>query len=134
MNLKVTQPEGKQCLCLNGQLTANCPTVLNNIAGSSQNTSDKPSDSNEKGKTYTYDPTKPVGEACNENGTLRETSELEWPDSPTEPNAFEFHGVDSNMSNAWDLENGNVWDTWNLENSNEPRASEVVSNWRPSLC
>jgi hypothetical protein len=29
------------------------------------------------------DTSKPVGDACREDGTLKEASEMEWPDSPT---------------------------------------------------
>ena len=32
------------------------------------------------------DMSKPVWDACREDGTLKDTSELEWPDSPTEYN------------------------------------------------
>jgi hypothetical protein len=32
------------------------------------------------------DNSKPVGDACREDGTLKDASELDWPDSPTEYN------------------------------------------------
>jgi len=95
---------------------------LNSIAGSSRNTSDQSSGLNEKGNTYQKDPTKSVGEACNEDGTLKDASELEWPYSPTERNGFESPDSDS----------GKPWDTWNLENDDAPTPS-VVSNCWPSL-
>ena len=39
--------------------------------------------SNEHENTYLMDTSKPVGDACREDGTLKEASEMEWPDSPT---------------------------------------------------
>ena len=51
--------------------------------GSSKNKSDELMDTNE-GKTYLRDMTKPVGNACRDDGTLKDADELEWPDSPTE--------------------------------------------------
>ena len=47
-------------------------------------------DTNE-GKTYLRDTTKPVGDACRDDGTLKDADEMEWPNSPTEleaPNDF----------------------------------------------
>ena len=32
------------------------------------------------------DTSKPVGDACREDGTLKDASEMEWPDLPTEHN------------------------------------------------
>jgi len=32
------------------------------------------------------DTSKPVGDACRVDGTLKDASEMEWPDSPTEQN------------------------------------------------
>ncbi len=105
-----SQKVSKICLCR--QLRANCATVP------SKNILDKSSGSNEKGKTYEKDHTKPDGEACNDDGTLKEASELEWPDSPTAPIAFGFqYGNDSDSG---------------LENHNAPRVS-IVSNRRPTL-
>jgi hypothetical protein len=40
-------------------------------------------DGEENGKTYFRDATKPVGDACRDDGTLKKASELDWPDSPT---------------------------------------------------
>ena len=64
------------------------------------------------------DQTKPDGKACNEDGTLKDASKLEWPDSPTQPCAFGLQDGD-------DLDG--VWDHWNLDDNNEPGTS-VVSN------
>jgi hypothetical protein len=99
-------------ICICRWLRANCSTVP------SENLSDKSSGSNEKGKTYEKDITKPDGDACNEDGTLKDASELEWPDSPTAPIAFGFQ-------DGYDSDSG-------LEDNNASRAS-IVSNWRPSL-
>ena len=36
--------------------------------------------------TYFKDASKPDGDTCHEDGTLKDASEMEWPDSPSEPN------------------------------------------------
>ena len=54
------------------------------LEGSSKKKNSDLQDINEKGKTHMRDFTKPVGDACREDGTLKDASELEWPDSPTE--------------------------------------------------
>jgi hypothetical protein len=36
-----------------------------------------------KGKAHMRDMTKPVGDACRDDGTLKEANEMVWPDSPT---------------------------------------------------
>ena len=41
-------------------------------------------DINEKGKIHMGDFTKHVGDTCHDDGTLKDVSELEWPDSPKE--------------------------------------------------
>jgi hypothetical protein len=48
------------------------------------------------------DTSKPVGDACREDGTLKDASEMEWPNSPTEYN----HAVIKDMfhDNASELE------------------------------
>jgi hypothetical protein len=38
--------------------------------------------------TYFKDASKPDGDACREDGTLKDASEMDWPDSPSEPNDF----------------------------------------------
>ncbi len=65
---------------------------------------------NEKESTYQKDSTKPDGEACNNDGTLKDASELEWLHSPTQPNTDETEGV---------------WDYWNVDNSQTQRGSSV---------
>jgi hypothetical protein len=87
---------------------ANCSTK-NSEASSSSNT---------VGNTHLRDASKPEGEACNADGTLKDASELEWPDSPSEPNAatFEIHPED---------DNDRVWDYWNLKKSDAPMPSTV---------
>lgn len=52
--------------------------------GSSKKISDEFQDTNDKGKTYLRDTTKPVGDACREDGTLKDADEMVWPNSPTE--------------------------------------------------
>jgi hypothetical protein len=39
------------------------------------------------------DVTKPVGDACRDDGTLKDADEMVWPNSPTEPEApqMDFH-------------------------------------------
>jgi hypothetical protein len=66
------------------------------LEGSSKNKSDELQDTNERGKTYKRDMTKPVGDACREDGTLKDADELEWPNSPTELGAAQkdFAGWD----------------------------------------
>jgi hypothetical protein len=54
----------------------------NNLDGSSKNTSGNVR-SNE-GKTYSKDTTKPDGDACREDGTLKEADEMVWPNSPSD--------------------------------------------------
>ena len=41
-------------------------------------------DTNAKGRPYLRDITKPVGDACRDDGTLKDTDEMVWPNSPTE--------------------------------------------------
>ena len=36
--------------------------------------------------TYIMDISKPVGDACREDGTLKDAKEMDWPNSPTEHN------------------------------------------------
>ena len=48
-------------------------------------------DNNEGEKTYMRDMTKPVGDACRDDGTLKDADELEWPDSPSELVATQTH-------------------------------------------
>ena len=42
--------------------------------------------SNHNKNTYVMDKSKPEGDACREDSTLKDASELDWPDSPTEYN------------------------------------------------
>ena len=51
----------------------------------SKNTSDGLLDTKEKKKSYLRDMTKPIGDACRDDGTLKDASELFWPNSPTDP-------------------------------------------------
>ena len=48
--------------------------------------SDVGSSSNAHENTYLMDMSKPEGDACREDGTLKDASEMEWPNSPTEYN------------------------------------------------
>jgi hypothetical protein len=59
------------------------------------------------------DPSKPDGEACNQDGTLKDASELEWPDSPTQPSAFGFQDE--------------MWDHQSTVNNNELGTFREVS-------
>ena len=61
------------------------------LEGSSKNKSDEMPDTNERAKTYMRDVTKPVGDACRDDGTLKDADELEWPDSPSELVATQTH-------------------------------------------
>ena len=67
--------------------------VLNAPEGSSKDLSDKLLDINEKGKTYLRDTTKPVGDACRDDGTLKDADEMVWLNLPTELKApqKDFH-------------------------------------------
>lgn len=56
---------------------------LPELQESSENIIDEFLDTNEKGKTYMRDMMKPVGDACRDDGTLKEANEMVWPDSPT---------------------------------------------------
>ena len=92
--------------------------TINSTAGSSKNISDTIS-FNEKEKTYLKDPSKPDGEACNNDGTLKDASELEWPDSPSQPSAFGFQNETEGM-----------WDYWNLDNaSRASTVSNLLLDW-----
>ena len=51
---------------------------------SSKNKSNELLDTNKKKKTYMRDMTKPVGDACHDDGTLKDADELVWPESPSE--------------------------------------------------
>jgi hypothetical protein len=58
----------------------------------------------------TKDLSKPDGEACNEDGTLKDASEMDWPDSPSEPAApatlKRAHGDDVNERDGEDGRDG----------------------------
>ena len=47
---------------------------------------------------------KPVGNVCCDNGTLKDTDELEWPDFPTEIIALQFPQNDFNEWRQHDYE------------------------------
>lgn len=57
------------------------------IPTSKENISDHVSSSNEKGKKVFKDSSKPDGDACRDDGTLKDASELEWPNSPSDSQA-----------------------------------------------
>jgi hypothetical protein len=44
------------------------------------------------GKQIYKDYSKPDGEACQEDGTLKDASELDWPDSPSDPSPHDWNG------------------------------------------
>src|SRR5271168_893754 len=54
----------------------------------SKNTTKSPSSSNQHHDEdiYVMDPSNPVGDACRNDGTLKDASEMDWPNSPTEYN------------------------------------------------
>ena len=54
--------------------------ILKAPEGSSKNKSDEFLDGNEEGKTYMRDMTKPVGDACCDDGMLKDVDEMQWPD------------------------------------------------------
>jgi hypothetical protein len=68
--------------------------------GSSKNISDEFFGTNDKKKTYMRDTTKPVGDACRDDGTLKDANEMDWPDSPT---ALEAPQNDFREDNASDI-------------------------------
>jgi hypothetical protein len=68
------------------------------LEGSSKKRPDELQNTNEKEKTYMRDMTKPVGDACRDDGTLKDADELEWPDSPTELVAPQKYFEDSTPS------------------------------------
>ena len=112
-----TRSEGSQFTQAGGQWSgANCFTgflaTVNSTVGSSKRISD--SSLNGKENTYLKDPTKPDGEACNNDRTLKNASELEWLDSPSQPNTFGYRE-----------ETEGVWDHWNVDNDNALRTSIV---------
>lgn len=55
----------------------------------SRNISNVFPDSNENGKTYSRDMTKPIGDACRDDGTLKDANEIEWVHSPTKVTSSE---------------------------------------------
>ena len=61
------------------------------LEASSKNKSNELPDTDERAKTYMRDLTKPVGDACRDDGTLKDADELEWPDSPSELVATQTH-------------------------------------------
>lgn len=61
--------------------------ALNLTAKSAQNTlvaTEGPNPSPIKGPTHLKDVSKPDGEACNDDGTLKDASEIEWAHSPSQ--------------------------------------------------
>ena len=46
--------------------------------------------------TYFKDTSKPDGDACREDGTLKDASEMDWADSPSEPHFGEYPDLDGN--------------------------------------
>lgn len=73
------------------------------VTGHSKNKSDVGSSSNGHENAYLMDMSKPEGDACREDGTLKDASEMEWPDSPTENNQALISQNDEN----WQLYNTN---------------------------
>ena len=67
----------------NSNLTGIVDT-LENIPRSNEHILEHVSSENGKGKIYFKDSSKPDGDACNDDSTLKDASELEWPDSPSE--------------------------------------------------
>jgi hypothetical protein len=104
------------------------PTVFSNPQNRTKNTVDTSltstawsssnafSSSHTKEKKHLKDSTKPDGEACNTDGTLKDASELQWPDSPTQPMTLELPNV---------LDTEAIYDVWTLDKNNAPRASAV---------
>jgi hypothetical protein len=50
--------------------------------------------------TYLKDASKPDGDACREDGTLKDASEMEWPNSPSQTNFENPADLDSNADRA----------------------------------
>ena len=46
------------------------------------------SEPNSKGDTHFKDASKPDGDACRDDGTLKDADEMEWPNSPSEQQSF----------------------------------------------
>jgi hypothetical protein len=72
------------------------PTVKENIFN-------RVSHINATGKIFLKDPSKPDGDACHDDGTLKDASELEWPDSPSDikasNNTFDDYAMDYDRLN-----------------------------------
>ena len=70
------------------------PTTLNEVGN--RNTSESSSGLEGAGHSYFKDPSKPDGDACREDGTLKDASEMEWPNSPSETDFRDDTNLDGN--------------------------------------
>jgi hypothetical protein len=68
-------------------ITIDPSKTLESVPTSKANTSDHVSSTNPKGTVFFKDSSKPDGDACRDDGTLKDASELEWPNSPSDSKA-----------------------------------------------
>jgi hypothetical protein len=59
--------------------------------------SDAQSDTTARGERIYKDYSKPDGEACRDDGTLKDASELEWPNSPSDSNPYNLNPGEENV-------------------------------------
>jgi hypothetical protein len=75
--------------------------TLESIPSSKKNISDGVSKTNANGKTFLKDSSKPDGDACRDDGTLKDASELDWPNSPSDikapSNTFDHYAMDQDF-------------------------------------
>ena len=88
------------------QVAANSPmTGFSKTPEPSKNSSGENSSANERINPYLQNPTMPHGDACNDDGTLKDASEMIWPDSSSQIAGLGFHEGNDDA----------VWDDWNLD-------------------
>jgi hypothetical protein len=71
-----------------GSLTPFATGSGQKTSDTSLNASSNASSSSKNQKTHLKDPTKPGGDACREDGTLKDATEMIWLNSPSEVEAF----------------------------------------------
>ena len=72
--------------------------TLESIPTAKENIINRVSHTNAKGKIFFKKPSKPDSDVCHDDGTLKDASELEWPDSPSDieasNNTFDDYAMD----------------------------------------
>jgi hypothetical protein len=88
-------------MCHSNSVTIDNSKTLKSIPTSEENILDCVSSTNAKGKIFLKDSSKPDGDACHNDGTLKDASELEWLNSPSDIKAstdtFDDYGMDSEI-------------------------------------